>query len=141
MTQQVARGMLQCKEHQSQSVFQATHYSQATMSEDPGASKYTLMRRAKARLALEDAETRQEQATSLSKQGQLLREGNNAGAHTWALAVSSLPSERMKLALNSATDTLPHKSNLSLWRGLNGSCKLCGEKQTVMSLTTVRYST
>ena len=37
----------------------------------------------------------------------------------------------MKFAPNSATDMLPHKSNLSLWRGLNDSCKLCGEKQTL----------
>ena len=37
----------------------------------------------------------------------------------------------MKFAQNLATDTLPHKSNLSLWRGLNDSCKLCGEKQTL----------
>ena len=125
LTQQVARGMLQWEERP------VTHYRQATMSEDSGASNHTLIWRVKARLALEDAETRQEQARSLPKQGQLLREENDAGAHIWALAVSSLPSERMKFALNSAPDTLSHKTNLSLWRGLNDSCKLCGEKQTL----------
>ena len=37
----------------------------------------------------------------------------------------------MKFALNAATDTLPHNSNLALWRGLNDRCRLCGKQQTL----------
>ena len=40
-----------------------------------------------------------------------------------------------KFALNAASDTLPHNSNLALWRrgeGISESCKLCGRKQTLI---------
>ena len=40
----------------------------------------------------------------------------------------------MKFTLNSATDTLPHNSNLVRWyRGTpSNACKLCGQKQTLV---------
>ena len=41
----------------------------------------------------------------------------------------------MKFALNAATDTLPHNSNLALWRrseGFSSNCKLCGKRQTLL---------
>ena len=46
----------------------------------------------------------------------------------------SQDSEDMKFTLNSATDTLPHNSNLVRWyRGtLSNACKLCGQKQTLV---------
>ena len=44
--------------------------------------------------------------------------------------ISALSSESMKFALNAATDTLPHNANLALWRGLDDSCRLCGQRQT-----------
>ena len=59
-----------------------------------------------------------------------------AGAsEIWSDAVKSLPSESLKFALNAASDTLPHNSNLALWRqkeGLSNGCKLCGGKQTLI---------
>ena len=56
------------------------------------------------------------------------------GDFIWATAVSNLTSEAMKFALNSATDTLPHNSNLARWyKGLHsGLCKLCGSRQTLL---------
>ena len=45
--------------------------------------------------------------------------------------MSAMSSEKMKFALNAATDTLPHNSNLALWRGLTDSCRLCGKQQTL----------
>ena len=55
----------------------------------------------------------------------------------WSAAVNSLPSKDLKSALNGASDTLPHNSNLSIWRrreGLTDSCKLCGRKQTLLHI-------
>ena len=50
-----------------------------------------------------------------------------------ARAVQSLPPEQMKFALNAAVDTLPHNSNLHLWKKKeNNLCPLCGEKQTLI---------
>ena len=51
----------------------------------------------------------------------------------WADAVSGLGSEEIKFALNAATDTLPHNSNLAKWRRgfILDHCKLCGQKQTL----------
>ena len=59
-----------------------------------------------------------------------------AGAtEVWSDAVHSLPSESLKFALNAASDTLPHNSNLALCRqkeGLSNGCKLCGGKQMLI---------
>ena len=41
---------------------------------------------------------------ALPKQGQLLRGGSEIGGEIWALAVSAMSSEKMKFALNAATD-------------------------------------
>ena len=41
----------------------------------------------------------------------------------------------MKFALNAAEDTLPHNTNLSVWRreaGLSNQCKLCNQRQTLL---------
>ena len=72
------------------------------MAEDPGAARHVLLKRAKAKITLQDAEFRAEKAKALPKQGQLLREGSDVGAGIWASAV----------ALNAATDTLLHNQNL-----------------------------
>ena len=50
---------------------------------------------------------------------------------------AGLPSEGLKFALNAASDSLPHNSNLSIWRrreGLTDGCKLCGRKQTLLHI-------
>ena len=52
----------------------------------------------------------------------------------WATVVLSLGSEALKFALNAATDTLPHNSNLAKWRRgvVSEQRKLCGRKQTLL---------
>ena len=41
--------------------------------------------------------------------------------------------EHMRFALNSAVDTLPHSSNLALWKKRESdACILCGERQTLI---------
>ena len=107
------------------------------MAQNPGVNKKSLVHRAKAQLAKEDASSRIEHAESLPRQGQLMRAKpeHDPAAEIWASAVSNLPSESLKFAMNAATDTLPHNANLALWRkadGINGSCKLCGNTQTLV---------
>ena len=48
-----------------------------------------------------------------------------------------IPPEGMKLALNTAQDTLPHNVNLSVWRreeDLSGQRKLCCQCQTLLHI-------
>ena len=112
MPQQVTKGMLEREERQSRR-FRPMHHSQEIMTTDPGASKRTLMMKAKMTLSLDDADSRADKIKALPKQGQLLREGSDIGAQIWASAVSTLSSEEMKFALNAATDSLPHNVNLA----------------------------
>ena len=66
-----------------------------------------------------------------------MRETDEEAAEVWSAAVNSLPSEGLKFALNAASDTLSHNSNLSIWRrreGLTDGCKLCGRKQTLLHI-------
>ena len=64
----------------------------------------------------------------------MLRASNLTVDGIWAAAITKLGSEAMKFALNAASDTLPHNSNLARWyRGYcTDQCKLCGKKQTVL---------
>ena len=49
-------------------------------------------------------------------------------AAEWAAALERLTPSELKFALNACQDTLPHNSNLVLWKGLFSECKLCGER-------------
>ena len=68
-----------------------------------------LAKRVKNAVMFEDAMERRE---SLPVQGQLMRVHSFA-SDIWATAVGGLGSEVLKFALNAATDTLPHNSNLA----------------------------
>ena len=49
------------------------------------------------------------------------------------MAVGNISSATTKFILNAASDTLPHRSNLSLWgRSVPRWCPLCGEDQTLL---------
>ena len=104
------------------------------MAEDPGVRRKTLAKRVKNNISMDDATSRREQAESLPQQGQMLRDSSPVADLIWASAISTLSSEVMKFALNAATDTLPHNSNLAKWGGglHSGACKLCGNKQTLI---------
>ena len=48
--------------------------------------------------------------------------------------VLQLPPEVLRFSLNVAQDTLPHNTNLAMWRrneGLPDACELCGMRQTL----------
>ena len=47
------------------------------------------------------------------------------------MALDLLSPFELKFALNACQDTLPHNSNLALWKGQSAECKLCGERQTL----------
>jgi len=93
-----------------------------------------LGRRAKLAIAAEDGISRLEHAKSLPRQGELLRDTpDSTSARVWAMAVGNVSSATTKFILNAASDTLPHRSNLSLWgRGVPRWCPLCGEDQTLL---------
>ena len=131
VSQQVVKGKLGKEKHRPHHEFKAMQLSQETMAEDPGAARHVLLKRAKAKITLHDAVSRADIAKALPKQGQLLREGSDAGAGIWASAVALLSPAKLKFALNAATDTLPHNQNLALWRGMDAGCQLCGECQSL----------
>ena len=136
VTAEVTHRALKREEKLSRLNFRPVTYSRDIMAEDPGGRRKTLIRKVKGSISAEDATTRREKAESLPLQGQMLRSSNLAADVIWARAVSSLPSETQKFALNSATDTLPHNNNLARWyNGLHsGLCKLCGNKQTLLHI-------
>ena len=91
------------------------------------------MKRTKNLVATRDTEQRLDHTKSLSSQGQLHHLVNSDADTLWSEVVQKLPPECMKFALNAAQDTLPHNSNLSVWRREAGLCKLCNrEKQTLL---------
>ncbi len=61
-------------------------------------------------------ESRLDSLKSLPRQGQMLRFATPEAAPIWAKAIQSLPQRVFKFALNTAHGTLPHNSNLHLWK-------------------------
>ncbi len=114
--------------------FKPVAYSRDTMADDPGVNRQTLAKRVKNNITTDDAIVRREQAETLATQGQMLRDSNLTADFIWAAVVSKLGSSVLKFALNSATDPLPHKSNLARWYGGLHSdlCKLCSKRQTLL---------
>ena len=104
------------------------------MVNDPGAKKQTLAGRAKRAMATAEASRRREEVEALPVQDQMMRASSPAADANWAAAVCRLGSDTMKFVLNSATDTLPHNTNLARWYGgaFSDQCKLCGRKQTLL---------
>ena len=105
-----------------------------TMAADPAVSRRTLVKRAKEEASRKDAERRREELKALPQQGQMKRDSSQEAEQVWGSVVSNLSPEVMKFALNAATDTLPHNSNLAKWRkgSVSDVCKLCGGKQTLL---------
>ena len=124
------------EEAQKRATFKPMLMAREVVAADPGASRKTILKRAKALVMTLDAETRLDHAKSLSKQGQIhhLVPIDAIDATTlWADMVPRLPSECMKFVLNAVQDTLPHNANLAVWRsgaGISSQCKLCGKRQT-----------
>ena len=102
------------------------------MVEDPDTSRKALLSAAKGRVNNSDNVARLDQVKSLERQGEMLRATTPDTATTLAKAIQSLPHEQMKFALNTAVDTLPHNSNLHMWKKESDSCPLCGERQSLI---------
>ena len=138
ITEQRAFRTLQEEETQVRPKFKPVTFCREIKSDDPGARRQTLAKRAKNAVTLEDATVRREHAESLIVQGQMMRTSTYASA-IWATAVLS---EALKFALNAATDTLPHSSNLAKWRRgvVSEQCKLCGRKQTLPTTVRLHFS-
>ena len=102
--------------------FKPVTYSRDTMADDPGMRRQILAKRVKNNIT---TDVRREQAEALATQGQMPRDSNLTADLIWATAVSKLSSSVLRFALNSATDTLPHNSNLARWYGglHSGVCK------------------
>ena len=135
ITRHVVQRKVKIEENKKRVHFRPIQFARDVMAADPSVSRSILMRKTKAVVVSEDADIRQEHNMSLPRQGQMMRVTTKPAAEIWSSAVSNLPSETMKIALNSTTDTLPHNSNLALWRrsdGVLSSCKLCGEQQTLI---------
>ena len=108
--------------------------TQDVMVEDPGVSRRGLV---EAKVARDDVNSKCEHVENLPQQRQLMRETDEAAAEVWSAAVNTLPLESLNFTLNAASDTLPHNSNLFIWRrreGLTDGCKLCGRKQTLLHI-------
>ena len=79
--------------------------------EDPGASKKSLFKRAKAQVAVHDAQRRLDHTRSLQHQGQLLRATKSKAAGMWSSVVLQLPPQVLKFSANATQDTLPQNTN------------------------------
>ena len=102
------------------------------MQDNPGASTRQLSNQAKARVDEEDTAVRLNHSTSLARQNQPLKDDSRA-PHLWSTTITSLPERVLSFALNSLTDTLPHNSNLHLWKKIpSTSCNLCRQQQTLI---------
>ena len=100
-----------------------------------GMMKQALIKMAKSIVCKKDAGKRLEHASSLDCQDRVFRCYEDSAASMWSSVVPKLPSELLNFSLNAVQDTLPHNDNLARWRkneGLSSSCKLCGERQTLL---------
>ena len=134
LTQHVSSIQINKEEAQKRTKFNPMLVAREVIAADPGARRRTVMQRAKTLVVTEVAGQRLDHAKSLTKQGQLHSLVDEDAAALWSEVVQKLPPECLKFVLNAAQDTLPHNSNLSVWRreaGLSAQCKLCGQRQTL----------
>ena len=135
ITQHVAKLQIEKEQDQQRAKFKPMLTVREVMVADPGASKKTVMRRAKEAVKSAEVAERLEHSQSLHHQGELHRLIEGDAATLWSETVQKLPPEALKFASNAAQDTLPHNANLAIWRrseGLSSNCKLCGERQTLV---------
>ena len=101
---------------------------------DPGMTSKKLSKVSRHLVTEEEAERRLSTILASEHRGETLRVTQDEAASQWALALDSLTPFELKFALNACQDTLPHNANLSLWKGHPSSCKLCGERQTLLHI-------
>ena len=69
---------------------------------------------------------------SLERQTGALHVVEEEAAAQWASALEHLTSSELNFTLNACQDSLPHNSNLAIWKGHPSECKLCGERQSLL---------
>ena len=107
---------------------------QRVFSEDPGATRKSLIRKVRQLAQHLEQEKRLSHATSLQVQGKLFDVTTKEAGVAWSCAIQSMSSPHLKFSLNAVQDTLPHNANLALWRKnaqVSDSCKLCNERQSL----------
>ena len=102
------------------------------LAADPGMSRNKLSKVAKNMVKEEDTEMKSSLMMASQRRGEALRLAEGEAATQWASALENLTPFQLKFALNACQDTLPHNSNLALWKGHPSECKLCGERQTLL---------
>ena len=104
------------------------------MQADPGVCRQKLSQQAKAIVEDGDTSVRLTHSTSLVKQNRPLHD-NSRAPHIWSDTITSLPESVLSFALNALTDTLPHNSNLYLWKKIPSPlCNLYGQQQTLLHI-------
>ncbi len=99
---------------------------QQAMTEDPSRTRKSLRLAAMKKQRFEEDESRADSLKSLPRQGQMMRIATPEAAPIWSKTIQFLPQHLLKFALNAAHDTLPHNSNLHLWKKRpSSSCTLC----------------
>lgn len=135
--QHIVRRRLEKEDSLQRVSFRPMRVARDVMAEDPGVSKHQLVSRTKIQLNNSDATIRHQHTIGLQQQGQMMRCTTERAACIWSAAINNLPSGSLKFILNAATNTLPHNSNLALWRksdGVLSDCKLCGKRQTLLHI-------
>ena len=99
---------------------------------DPGMGRKKLSKVAATMIVEDESDDRLSVLLSSERQTGALHLVEEEPAAQWASALERLtPSER-KFALNACQDSLPHNSNLAIWKGHPSECKLCGERQSLL---------
>ena len=101
---------------------------------DPGMSRNKLSKVARTCAMEDDVDERLSTLTATECRGEALCIAEEEAVAQWGLALETLSPFEHKFALNALQDTLPHNSNLALWKGNPSACKLCGERQTLLHI-------
>ena len=99
---------------------------------DPGMGRKKLSKVARIMVVEDDTDAKLSAMKSSERRGEALRSVEEEAAAEWASALEHLSPSQLKFALNACQDTLPHNSNLALWKGHPRECKLCGETQSLL---------
>ena len=91
---------------------------------DPGMGRKKLSQIAKNMVAEDDNNTTFFTVMSSERQTGALHHVEEEAAAEWAAALECLSPSELKFTLNACQDTLPHNSNLALWKGHPSECKL-----------------
>ena len=99
---------------------------------DPGMGRKKLSKVAMTMVQEDDSDDKFVTMVSSERQTGALHLVEEEAAAEWAAALESLTPPQLEFALNACQDTLPHNSNLALWKGHPSECKLCGERQSLL---------